>query len=304
MSEPTEETTGPGKRKRRPVSIRRIEANKRNAQLSTGPRTPTGKASSSRSALKHGIYASIEPIDRGALREDPLALQITIDNVMEALLPRNGMERAAALRVATIEVQIGRHHAMEALQLSATTSRSAQPDGDGVFDALYDVELFQDVARILRSEPDAYTSEDWYTLLLAAAAFDKDFEELVELLDPQDLAGVEGLSDLAYRTLVDEAHETPDEVADVFEAMAHEILDSLPDGTTEVWAAVQGIAFRMKQGHPETQSRNLVRLHAAHARELDRDDQLRQQHDRYGQEQEVDGDHARNDDDQLDPTEW
>jgi hypothetical protein len=36
---------------------RQIQANKRNAQHSTGPRSAEGKAASSRNALKTGIYA-------------------------------------------------------------------------------------------------------------------------------------------------------------------------------------------------------------------------------------------------------
>ncbi len=37
------------------TSTARIEANRRNAQQSTGPRTAEGKAASSRNALRHGI---------------------------------------------------------------------------------------------------------------------------------------------------------------------------------------------------------------------------------------------------------
>jgi hypothetical protein len=43
--------------RRRPFSQRRIEANRRNALRSTGPRTPGGKARVSRNAIKHGFFA-------------------------------------------------------------------------------------------------------------------------------------------------------------------------------------------------------------------------------------------------------
>ena len=36
---------------------RQIAANRRNARKSTGPRTPDGKAQSSRNAVRHGILA-------------------------------------------------------------------------------------------------------------------------------------------------------------------------------------------------------------------------------------------------------
>lgn len=39
------------------VSPRKLEANRRNAKRSTGPKTPDGKAKSSQNAITHGIFA-------------------------------------------------------------------------------------------------------------------------------------------------------------------------------------------------------------------------------------------------------
>jgi len=39
-------------------SVRKQKANRRNAQKSTGPRTPAGQARASRNALKHGLAAA------------------------------------------------------------------------------------------------------------------------------------------------------------------------------------------------------------------------------------------------------
>ena len=52
------------------ADVARAERNRRNAQHSTGPRTPEGRACSAQNATKHGLYAKSLVI-RG---EDPDAL--------------------------------------------------------------------------------------------------------------------------------------------------------------------------------------------------------------------------------------
>ena len=51
----------------KPPSEKQLAANRRHAQLSTGPRTPEGKARSRWNALKHGVLAK-------ALIPEPLAM--------------------------------------------------------------------------------------------------------------------------------------------------------------------------------------------------------------------------------------
>ena len=53
------------------ASLKQIAANRRNAQRSTGPRTPEGKIASSRNSFRSGIYADRETV---LPTEDPVAL--------------------------------------------------------------------------------------------------------------------------------------------------------------------------------------------------------------------------------------
>ncbi len=61
------------------VSQRQMEANRRNAISSTGPRTVEGKARSSRNALKHGIFAQEVVIRDGDGAEDPAEFEALLN---------------------------------------------------------------------------------------------------------------------------------------------------------------------------------------------------------------------------------
>ena len=65
------ETNGAKTNGAKPISQKKLEANRRNAQQSTGPRTEEGKRTSSMNAVKHGLLAQ-GVITRGDYREDPI----------------------------------------------------------------------------------------------------------------------------------------------------------------------------------------------------------------------------------------
>ena len=72
------------------ATLRQIEANRRNAQLSTGPRSVEGKAASRLNALKTGIDAKTNVI-RG---EDPAALEALTAEYFERWRPTTPEARA------------------------------------------------------------------------------------------------------------------------------------------------------------------------------------------------------------------
>ena len=67
-----------------------IEANRRNAQKSTGPKTERGKASARRNAITHGMTAhTVMPV---LPQEDPKELEDKTQQAITAMKPRNPLE--------------------------------------------------------------------------------------------------------------------------------------------------------------------------------------------------------------------
>ena len=91
------------------TSYRQIEANRRNALRSTGPRTDAGKQVSRRNAVRHGLTAETVI---GALEdaEDYKAFEVAILADYDA---QSAVERELVLRLASILWRLRRANAME-----------------------------------------------------------------------------------------------------------------------------------------------------------------------------------------------
>ncbi len=96
-----------------PTSQKRIDANRRNAKKSTGPRTPEGKSRSRFNGLRHGLAATV-PVLPG---EDPAAFQARVDAVMESVAPQNQVEVDLLERVAATTWSFERATRAEAARL-------------------------------------------------------------------------------------------------------------------------------------------------------------------------------------------
>jgi len=68
-------------RSQRSISAKKIEANRRNSQLSTGPKTDVGKQASRMNALKHALLAKEVVITRGDNKEDEWAFAQLLEDV-------------------------------------------------------------------------------------------------------------------------------------------------------------------------------------------------------------------------------
>jgi len=88
----------------------RIRANRENAKKSTGPRTPEGKAASSRNHLLHGLRAN-KHILPGEDPEDFLAL---LHDLFDRFLPVGEGEEKLVLRIAADQWRLDRTLPMEA----------------------------------------------------------------------------------------------------------------------------------------------------------------------------------------------
>lgn len=78
------------------TSAIQIEANRKNAQKSTGPKTPEGKLAIGRNALKHGLFSRCLILHD----EDPLEYQALFDDLNAALKPVGALEYSLVERIA------------------------------------------------------------------------------------------------------------------------------------------------------------------------------------------------------------
>jgi hypothetical protein len=69
------------------VSQKQLEANRRNARLSTGPKTAGGKAIACRNAITHGLATADIVINSPHLKENPQEYDHLLKSLFEELQP-------------------------------------------------------------------------------------------------------------------------------------------------------------------------------------------------------------------------
>lgn len=108
-----------------------VEANRRNAQHSTGPRSQQGKARSSQNATKHGFTGRLlVGLNHGPFADDSAELHGFINDVITELAPQTAQERAEALNIAGLYVRRSRLVELEALALAETTRVRVLPPAE------------------------------------------------------------------------------------------------------------------------------------------------------------------------------
>jgi hypothetical protein len=102
----------------------RTEVNRQNAALSTGPRTPEGKAVVSRNAVKHGAFAAL-PVIPGVEREEDW--QVHRAGILESLAPVGLLETRLAERAALLFWRLERVVRYETAVIRVGLDEAADP---------------------------------------------------------------------------------------------------------------------------------------------------------------------------------
>ena len=105
-------------------TLRQIEANRRNSQHSTGPRTPEGKAVSRFNALKSGIDAASQVIPG----EDPADLQAVNADYRTQFAPATPLENFLVDSLVYADWQMRRLRKIEAQLWRAQAETGLDPD--------------------------------------------------------------------------------------------------------------------------------------------------------------------------------
>ena len=86
-------------KKKKQKNKTRRHANHRNAQKSTGPKTPHGKAISSRNAIKHGLYARDIILNTNTIKENPREYIMLSESVFHDLRPQGIFQEVLVRRI-------------------------------------------------------------------------------------------------------------------------------------------------------------------------------------------------------------
>ena len=127
----------------KPISEKKIEANRKNARKSTGPKTPEGKAKSSQNALTHGLLAQQILVNDDDPNEPTVFFDILFNGLTGELQPQGFQEILLVERIAVCYWRIRRAYRYEAQSIRNQRQDELSP--------------FQDLARsVTGREADPY----------------------------------------------------------------------------------------------------------------------------------------------------
>ena len=131
------------------ISAKQLQANRNNAQKSTGPKTQEGRSRSRMNALRHGLTGQVTTMTD----EDRAAHEQFSQALIKSLAPEGAMETQLAQRIATDSWRLNRASAIEdnlfALGLHQNAGQIC-PDHDQVDAALTSARVFTEESHQLQ----------------------------------------------------------------------------------------------------------------------------------------------------------
>jgi hypothetical protein len=100
-----------------------VSANRSNAQKSTGPRTPEGKAAVAQNAVQHGLLAQ-EVVIKG---ENPGEFELYRDGMLEELAPAGQMESLLAARIVGLSWRLRRAERLQGAAFDTLEEKKKKP---------------------------------------------------------------------------------------------------------------------------------------------------------------------------------
>jgi len=93
---------------KRPVSARKIEANRRNSRKSTGPNTAAGKKRVSKNAIRHGLYSTCLLVQHPDGKEDRAEYDDLCSDIREHYQPVGWLEEFLVEKIAVLSWRLRR----------------------------------------------------------------------------------------------------------------------------------------------------------------------------------------------------
>ena len=163
------------------TSFRQIEANRRNAQLSTGPVTKVGKRKSRQDAVRHGLTAETV-IDALEDAEDYAAFEMAVSADYDA---QSAVERELVLRLASLLWRLRRATAIESGLFKIQAKhllqfrQGRQAHRQKIIDSMYQNALASE--HELKQDQDEFATEIEPSSLLPADDLTRAFVRLSNL---------------------------------------------------------------------------------------------------------------------------
>jgi hypothetical protein len=119
------------------VSEAQLSANRSNAQHSTGPRTPEGKARVAQNAIKHGLFARDANLALKSLGEDPAEFAALLADLQKDCVPEGRREEELVHNMAELRWRLARlqHFSQRVLQANldeGVDALAAVQDAEGI----------------------------------------------------------------------------------------------------------------------------------------------------------------------------